>query len=326
VQRALVTGAAGFIGSHLAAGLLRQGWHVTGLDSRHPSSDPVAAENLADLNEHPRFRLARADIGTADLARLLEGAQVAFHLAGLPGARRSWGDEFTSYLSVNVLGTQRLLEACAAAEVPRLVFASSSSVYGTGNGTPSREADQLLPLSPYGVSKLAAERLCLAYANRPSAVTSVVALRYFTVYGPRQRPDMAFSRIMRAALSGRAVPLYGSGEQRRDFTHVTDAVAATIAAAACEARAEVVNVASGRSVPLVKAVQTIASLAGAEVPSLRRAAHPGDADITAADLSKAHELLEYEPRVDLAEGLRSQWEWLSAQERPGQPVAAEAAQ
>jgi nucleoside-diphosphate-sugar epimerase len=325
MERALVTGAAGFIGSHLAAGLLRQGWQVTGLDTRCPATDPVAAENLAELTPHPRFRLATADIASADLAVLLEGVQVAFHLAGLPGVRRSWGDQFSGYLTANVLGTQRLLEACAATEVPRLVFASSSSVYGSGSGTPSRETDPLLPLSPYGVSKLAAERLCLAYANRPSAVTSVVALRYFTVYGPRQRPDMAFSRVMRAALSGRAVPLYGSGAQRRDFTHVTDAVAATIAAATAEARSEVVNVASGRSVPLVQAVQTIASLAGAEVPALRRAAQPGDADATAADLAKARDLLGYEPQVNLADGLRSQWEWLADQEHPASLTAVEAA-
>jgi nucleoside-diphosphate-sugar epimerase len=153
----------------------------------------------------------------------------------------------------------------------------------------------------------------------------VVALRYFTVYGPRQRPDMAFSRVMRAALSGRAVPLYGSGAQRRDFTHVTDAVAATIAAATAEARSEVVNVASGRSVPLVQAVQTIASLAGAEVPALRRAAQPGDADATAADLAKARDLLGYEPQVNLADGLRSQWEWLADQEHPASLTAVEAA-
>ncbi|MGH3281602.1 MAG: SDR family oxidoreductase, partial [Trebonia sp.] len=234
MERAFVTGVAGFIASHLAAELLQRGWHVTGLDTRDASSDPVAAENLSGLASHPCFRLARANLATADLALLLEGTQVAFHLAGLPGARRSWGDQFSRYLTANVLGTQRLLEACAATETPRLVFASSSSVYGPGSGTSSKESDPLAPLSPYGVSKLAAERLCLAYANRPSAVTSVVALRYFTVYGPRQRPDMAFSRIMRAALSGRAVPLYGSGAQRRDFTHVTDAVTATVAAAECE--------------------------------------------------------------------------------------------
>jgi UDP-glucuronate 4-epimerase len=321
MQRAFVTGVAGFIGSHLAAELLRRGWHVTGMDTRGTSSDPVAAENLAGLVPHRCFRLARADIASADLTLLLEGVQVAFHLAGLPGARRSWGDQFPAYLAANVLGTQRLLEACAATEMPRLVFASSSSVYGPGGGGPSRESDALLPLSPYGVSKLAAERLCLAYAKRPSAVTSVVALRYFTVYGPRQRPDMAFSRIMRAALSGRAVPLYGSGVQRRDFTHVTDVVAATVAAAECDARAEVVNVASGRSVPLVQAVRVIASLAGAEVPSLRRAAQPGDADVTAADLTRARELLGYEPRMDLAAGLRNQWEWIAAQEQP-RPLAA----
>jgi UDP-glucuronate 4-epimerase len=325
MQHALVTGVAGFIGSHLAAELLRRGWQVTGLDVRTASSDPVAAENLAEVATHPCFRIARADLASTDLPLLLEGVQVAFHLAGLPGARRSWGDQFPGYLSANVLGTQRLLEACAVTEMPRLVFASSSSVYGLGSGAPSRESDPLVPLSPYGVSKLAAERLCLAYANRPSAVTSVVALRYFTVYGPRQRPDMAFSRIMRAALSGRAVPLYGSGAQRRDFTYVTDAVAATVAAASCEARGEVVNVASGRSVSLVQAVRSIASLAGADVPSLRRAAQPGDADVTSADLSKARELLGYEPQVGLTEGLRSQWEWLAAREQPAQLAAVEVA-
>jgi UDP-glucuronate 4-epimerase len=145
VKHALVTGAAGFIGSHLAAGLLQQGWQVTGLDARHPANDPVAADNLADLTPRPRFRLASADITAADLAHVLEGVQVAFHLAGLPGARRSWGDQFPSYLTTNVLGTQRLMEARATAEVPRLGFASSSSVYGPGKGSPSRETDQPLP-------------------------------------------------------------------------------------------------------------------------------------------------------------------------------------
>jgi nucleoside-diphosphate-sugar epimerase len=214
---------------------------------------------------------------------LLEGVRVVFHLAALPGVRRSWGDRFADYLTCNVLGTQRLLETCAMVEVPRLVFASSSSVYGPTDGMPSRESDPLVPLSPYGVSKLAAERLCLAYASRPGAVTSVVALRYFTVYGPRQRPDMAFSRIMRAALSGQAVSLYGTGEQRRDFTYVSDAVAATIAAASADVQSEAVNVGSGSTVTLMHVLESVAAHAGAPVPVLRRVAQPGDVEVTSAE-------------------------------------------
>lgn len=325
MKRALITGVAGFIGSHLAAELLRQGWCVTGLDTRSPASDPVAAENLADLSGDPGFQFVGADIVADDLTILSEGAQVVFHLAALAGVRRSWGDRFSDYLTCNVLGTQRLLDACAAADVPRLVFASSSSVYGAGTGKPSRETDPPLPLSPYGVSKLAAEGLCLAYASQRGAATSVVALRYFTVYGPRQRPDMALSRIMRAALSGRAMSLYGTGARRRDFTYISDTVAATVAAASAAARAEVVNVASGQSVPLWDARKAIARLAGAEVPVQRRVAQPGDVDATTADLTKAGELLGYQPKVGLDEGLRRQWEWLAAREHPAGQAMAEAA-
>lgn len=325
MKRALVTGVAGFIGSHLATELLRQAWFVTGLDTRSPASDPVAAENLAGLTADPRFQFAGADVTVGDLAFLCEGVDAVFHLAALPGVRRSWGDRFGDYLACNVLGTQRLLEACAATDVPRLVFASSSSVYGPGAGRPSREDDLPLPLSPYGVSKLAAERLCLAYASQRGAATSVVALRYFSVYGPRQRPDMAFSRIMRAALSGRAMSLYGTGAQRRDFTYISDAVAATVAAATADARAGVVNVASGRSVPLSEARKAITGLAGTEIPAQRRVARPGDVDVTTADLAKAGKLLGYQPAVALEEGLRRQWEWLSAKDAPAALSMTEAA-
>jgi UDP-glucuronate 4-epimerase len=256
---------------------------------------------------------------------LLEGIRVVFHLAALPGVRRSWGDRFADYVSCNVLGTQRLLEACTVTEVHRLVFASSSSVYGPTDGTPSREADLLAPLSPYGVSKLAAERLCLAYASRPAAVTSVMALRYFTVYGPRQRPDMAFSRIMRAAVSGHAVSLYGNGEQRRDFTYIADVVNATIAAATASGTAEVVNVGSGRTTTLADVLDCVATFAGRPVPVLRRLAQAGDVEATWADLARARGLLGYEPKVTLADGLRRQWDWLSAQEHQTAPAGAEAA-
>ena len=179
MERALITGVAGFIGSHLAAELLCRGWAVTGLDVRSPASDPVAAENLGELTGDPRFQFVAGDVTGGDLAMVCEGVRAVFHLAGLPGVRRSWGDRFSDYVACNVLGTQRLLEACVATDVPRLVFASSSSVYGPGTGKPSQEGDLPLPLSPYGVSKLAAERLCLAYASQRGAATSVVALRYF---------------------------------------------------------------------------------------------------------------------------------------------------
>jgi UDP-glucuronate 4-epimerase len=325
MEHALVTGAAGFIGSHLAADLLRRGWLVTGVDARSPAGHPVAAENLAVLIGDSRFRFVEANVASADLAMLLEGIDVVFHMAALPGVRRSWGDRFADYLTCNVLGTQRLLEACGVVEVPRLVFASSSSVYGQTDSKPSQETDPLSPSSPYGVSKLAAERLCLAYAARPGAVTAVVALRYFTVYGPRQRPDMAISRIMRAAASGRTVPLYGTGNQRRDFTYISDAVNATIAAATAMAQAEVVNVGSAHSMPLADVLDAVAQLSGAPVPVLRRVAQPGDVDATAADLTKARALLGYEPQVDLAQGLRRQWEWLAACEHRPHPATMEAA-
>jgi UDP-glucuronate 4-epimerase len=322
MKRALVTGVAGFIGSHLAAELLRRGWLVTGVDTRSPASDPVAAENLAGLTGKRHFQFVQADVVVADLAILLEGARAVFHFAALPGVRRSWGGRFADYLTCNVLGTQRLLEACAVVEVPRLVFASSSSVYGPAGAAPSRESDPLVPLSPYGVSKLAAEHLCLAYASRAGAVTSVVMLRYFTVYGPRQRPDMVFSRIMRAALSGNAMSLYGTGEQRRDFTYISDAVNAAIAAAGADARAEAVNVGSGTTATLTTALKSVATLSGTPVSVLHRVAQPGDVEATWADLTKAQQLLSYQPHVTLTEGLRQQWEWLAAREYQAALVTA----
>jgi UDP-glucuronate 4-epimerase len=323
--RALVTGVAGFIGSHLAEDLLRRGFTVTGVDSRSPASDPVAAENLAGLLGRAGFQLVVADLVTADLTTLLEDVAVVFHLAAMAGVRESWGDRFADYLACNVVATQRLLEACAAAEVPRLVAASSSSVYGHGRPGPSRERDPLEPASPYGVSKLAAERLCAAYATRRHASTSVVALRYFTVYGPRQRRDMAISRILRAAMSGRAVPLYGDGKQRRDFTYVGDVIAATVAAASTEAQMAVVNVGSGRSTALSDVLGMVTAITGTAVRVLHRLDQPGDVEVTAADLAQAKALLGYQPSTDLAGGLRRQWAWLTSRDRGSGGATADVA-
>jgi UDP-glucuronate 4-epimerase len=311
LEGAVVTGVAGFLGSHLAEALVQHGTSVTGLDVRTPA-DRSAAGNLAVLVEQPNFRLVRADLRTAELGPVLARSPVVFHLAALAGVRSSWGGRFADYLGANVLGTQRLLEACEQAAVRRVVLASSSSVYGCHRGKPSGEDDVPRPASPYGVSKLAAERLALAYATRPGARTSVVALRYFTVYGPRQRPDMWIGRVLRAALDGRAVHLHGDGSQRRDFTYVDDAVAAVLAAGVVPAQAEVVNVGGGRTASMLDVLDLAAEVTGRPVPVVRGVTAPGDVAITEADLDRARHLLGYAPGTDLRTGVSRQWSWLTS--------------
>ncbi|GAA3255684.1 NAD-dependent epimerase/dehydratase family protein [Nonomuraea helvata] len=319
LEHVVVTGVAGFIGSHLAEVLLKQGASVLGIDRRPPSHDPTAAQNLADLIAEPGFTLIEGDLTDLDLTRFTKGASAVFHLAGVPGVRPSWGDRFTDYLASNIMATQRLLEACAATDVPRLVLASSSSVYGTGTDRPSHEEDLPTPLSPYGVTKLAAERLALAYALRPSTPTSVVALRYFTVYGPQQRSDMAIYRVLEAALTRRPMRLYGDGTQRRDFTYVDDAVAATIAAASAPARAEVVNVGGGRTFSMLEVLECAAKITGLDIPIVRDSRQSGDVETTAADLTRAQQLLGYRPSTSLIEGMTRQWKWTL--NRPAVPLS-----
>jgi nucleoside-diphosphate-sugar epimerase len=316
----VVTGAAGFIGSHLAESLLGRGVQVIGIDRRPVSRDPVAARNVAALVGHPAFRLVEGDLAVLDLAPYLADTSVVYHLAGIPGVRSSWGESFADYLTCNVLVTQRLLDGCAAARVPRLVLASSSSVYGGSAGRPSKETDLPTPLSPYGVTKLAAERLALAHARRVDTATSVVALRYFTVYGPRQRPDMAIGRALRAVRTGLPLRLYGDGSQRRDFTYVGDVVAATLAAATALARDEVVNVGGGSNVSMLDVLECAAEITGREVPVQREAPQPGDVEATLADLAKARDLLGYQPVISLADGMRLQWKWLLSGDTGDEPV------
>ncbi|KUO20255.1 NAD-dependent epimerase/dehydratase family protein [Streptomyces dysideae] len=311
VKHAVVTGAAGFIGSHLVESLLRQGVTVLGVDRRSPGDNAIAAENLGGVLGHPGFRLVQGDLVTDELKPWVDGADTVFHLAAVPGVRPSWGDTFGEYLACNVLATQRLLNTCVSLGVERLVLASSSSVYGDCTG-PLREDGVTAPQSPYGVTKLAAERLALAYALAPDSPISVVALRYFTVYGPRQRPDMAIGRMLRGVLTGTPLHLYGDGHQRRDFTFVADAVAATVAAATAEATAEAVNVGGGDSVSVLDVLRRVGEITGAEVPVLDGAYQPGDVQVTEADLTKARTVLGYRPSVTLTEGIEHHWKWLSA--------------
>lgn len=308
-MRALVTGAAGFIGSHLAERLGMEGHTVRAVDGVTPYYDSSQKRaNLNDVAATPGCEVIAADLRTCDLARMLDGIEVVFHQAGQPGVRASWTTEFSSYVEHNVVATQRLLEASRQARLDRFVFASSSSVYGNAPSYPTAEGDLPAPHSPYGVTKLAAEHLCGVYARNWGVPT--VSLRYFTVYGPRQRPDMAIHRLVESALKGQPFPLYGDGEHVRDFTYIEDVVRANLLAASVGVPAgTVINVASGSAVTLLEAVEAVHVLTGRDVVLDRRPSQPGDVDRTAGSIDRAAGLLGWRPQVPFAEGLRLQVDW-----------------
>lgn len=311
VSRVVVTGAAGFIGSHLVDALLAAGNEVVAVDRRSIHEDRIAAANLAQAVQQDGLHLRHADLATDDLDELVVGADTVFHLAGLAGVRSSWGARFGDYVTANVLATHRLLAACEGANVRRLVFASSSSVYGTTCGAASRESDPTSPISPYGVTKLAAEQLCLAHATRADTALTVSALRYFTVYGPRQRPGMAIGRVLLAALTGVAIPLFGGGRQQREFTYIDDVVAATLSAATVDGTASVVNVGGGSSVTMLEVVDLAGAITGRSVPVVATASQAGDVAASRADLRLAYDLLGYRPKVGLPGGMARHATWLA---------------
>ena len=310
-MKALVTGAAGFIGSHLTAALLEAGWEVTGLDcftDYYPR--PIKEANLAVNAGRPGFRFVEGSIQQADLPALLDGRTHVFHLAAQAGVRKSWGRDFRVYTDHNVDATQQLLEGCVGRPLHRFVYASSSSLYGDNASIPMRENALPQPVSPYGVTKLAAEQLCyLYYVNHRVPATSV---RYFTVYGPRQRPDMAFHRFMRAALNGEPITLYGDGEQTRDFTYVADAVAATIAAGDRGVPGRAYNIGGGSRVTVNQVLELIGRLAGRPLDIRREAAQKGDMRDTFADTTLARADLGFAPRVTLEQGIEAEYRWLSS--------------
>jgi nucleoside-diphosphate-sugar epimerase len=309
----VVTGVAGFIGSHLAEALVEEGHEVVGIDCFTPAYAPAEKRrNLGRLMNHPAFRLVEGDLVTLVLDAWLEGASVVFHQAAQPGVRSSWGRDFAIYVHHNILGTQCLLEACARTGVPRLVAASSSSVYGDAPVYPTTEESITRPVSPYGVTKLASEHLCLAYARPGVAEVSVATLRYFTVYGPRQRPDMAFRRFLTAAYTDQPITVFGDGEQTRDFTHVRDAVQANLLAMRAPIQAEAINVGGGRRVSLNEVLDLVGGCTGRRLRIVQGPAQVGDARHTGADGTRAEALLGYRPEVSLEEGLAGQASWLAA--------------
>jgi UDP-glucuronate 4-epimerase len=309
----VVTGVAGFIGSSLAEALVERGHQVVGIDCFTTAYPPAEKRrNLEHLLGHPAFRLVEGDLVTLALDAWLEGASVVFHQAAQPGVRSSWGRDFAIYVHHNILATQCLLEASARAGVPRLVAASSSSVYGDAPVYPTTEESITRPVSPYGVTKLASEHLCLAYARPGVASFSVATLRYFTVYGPRQRPDMAFRRFLHAAYAGEPITVYGDGEQTRDFTHVDDAVRANLLAMTAPIHAEAINVGGGRRVTLNEVLELVGACTGRRLRIERAPAQAGDARHTGADGTRAEALLEYRPQVSLEDGLADQAAWVAA--------------
>lgn len=308
-MRALVTGVAGFIGSHLAARLLDDGHEVLGIDCFTPyyALDGKKA-NLEPLRGRPGFLFEEADLRKAPLEPFTGGAEVVFHLAAQPGVRASWGESFLDYAGHNLVATQRLAEAAQVTGVRRLVFASSSSVYGEAERHPTPEDVSPHPVSPYGVTKLAGEHLLAAY--RASFGLESVWLRYFTVYGPGQRPDMAFHRFIAAALAGEPIRVFGDGEQTRDVTYVDDAVEATVAAGSAPQAAGPVNVGGGSTISVNEALAVISAILGRELETVRGGAVPGDVRHTSADPARARELLGYRPRTGIEEGLLREVEWL----------------
>ncbi len=307
---ALVTGVAGFLGSHLAEALLDRGHSVTGVDAFTPYYARALKEaNLAGLRAHPRFRFVEADLRSAPLESLVANAAWVFHQAAQPGVRASWERGFADYVGHNLLGTQRLLEACRVPGVKRFIFASSSSVYGhVAEGSVGEDAPAQ-PLSPYGVTKLASEKLVEVYHREFGLPT--VSLRYFTVCGPRQRPDMAFHKILLALHRDEEFPRYGDGSQERDFTCVSDAVEANLLAAERGGAGAVYNIGGGHPVPLSYAIEVLERATGrrARVRPLPRA--EGDPQRTAADLTRAREELGYRPKVAVEEALRMEAEWFA---------------
>ena len=305
----LLTGCAGFIGSHTAEALVAAGHSVRGVDAFTDYYDPsLKRANVAGLLGHPSFELVEADLATADVDALLDGVDAVAHLAGQPGVRASWDAGFAVYVERNVLVTQRLLEAARRAGTGRFVYASSSSVYGDAESFPTPEDVMPRPVSPYGVTKLAGEHLVSLYGTNFGLPT--VSLRYFTVYGPRQRPDMATWRMVDAALHGTTFPLFGDGTAARSFTFVADVAAANLTALVADVvPGAVVNLSGSETVDVNELLRLVGQAAGTDVPVERRDAEPGDARRTGGDTTRALELLGWTAATPLADGVAAQVAW-----------------
>lgn len=312
-MRYLVTGAAGFIGSALCKRLLADGHEVVGVDCFVPYYPrELKEQNLAEVRAYDKFQLVEQEVSEAlsgeSASALLQGVDVVFHQAAQAGVRSSWGKDFQIYSNLNILATQVLLEACKAERDIKVVYASSSSVYGETDRFPMRESDTPAPVSPYGVSKLAAEHLARLYYHNFGLHT--VSLRYFTVYGPGQRPDMAFHRIIRSAMTGEEFHLFGDGEQTRDFTYVDDIVQANLDAAARGRAGAVYNLGGGTRISMNEVIRLIENITGQKPRVVREGRQSGDVTNTGADVTRAQQDFGFAPSVNLHQGLSREAEYI----------------
>lgn len=302
----LVTGSCGFIGTNLCLSLIADGHSVLGIDSFTDNYSPsIKRSNLKDLDLSENFTFHDTDLLKADLPRLIENKDVVFHLAGQPSVHNSWGKDFEVYANRNILLTQKLLNAVREAGTPKFVNSSSSSIYGRVFVTPTKEEHEKSPISPYGVTKLAAENLVTLFGSEFGLNT--VSLRYFTVYGPRQRPDMAFSKLIDAAKLGKGFPLHGDGSQIRDFTFVRDVVEANKLAAFSQTNGgSVFNIGGGSPVSMNTAIAMLEDIMSSKIDIMKSPIGPGNPALTFADCTAAERTLGWKPKMDIYEGLREQ--------------------
>jgi len=310
MKTALITGVAGFIGSSLAERLLKAGFKVVGIDSfTNYYSTYIKEKNIENCLKHSNFSLIRQDLYTLDLSRIFENTEYIFHLSAQPGVRASWGKEFSTYVKNNISVTQKILESLKNNTIlKKFVLASSSSVYGNQSSVMNEETTLTRPVSPYGVTKLASENLTNLYFQNYEIPT--ISLRYFTVYGPKQRPDMAFTRFFHSIIKDKKLAVFGNGEQTRDFTYVDDVVKATVNAATSNSVGEILNIGGGSVFSIVQIIEFMKEITGKELEIDFKKEQKGDVKHTSADISKSEKLIDYKPSIDIKYGLTQQYEYI----------------